>query len=566
MSDPRHKNQKMKSIIRVIIISFYAINAQSLDINALRMAQLNQVSNSMIGNEISNVKQSNPKVIIEKTIDQNKYIVGPGDEFILNIITSEDISTYTLVVSPSGKILIPSFGIVNIDGLTLSYAIKEIKKSILKLNPNAKIHVLLSDIREFNVKVIGQLQKPGYYIATPVSRVSDIYKEIISNIKYEKEEKEIDQVKIETVNTGFNEKIKSQNKKRKYPELSRRNIKIIRNNDSLQVDLIKFGSSGQDIYNPLIQQEDVIHIPLLLNQITIFGGINIPGKYELVENENLADIISLGGGFRPDANKNNIEITRFKSPTDKFTFNVNISTIDTLTVYPEDHIMIRYLQDYKRSDLVNIEGEVQYPGYYSIEVGKTKIGDIIHAAGGYTNKADKNKLYINNKSISGLPDKEKNRILIIPEENRSDEERAYIKARMLTKKGTIESTSINHAKTLMQLTLTKNDEIIIPQNFNYIEVLGAVLKPGRYPFNETLDFQSIIELAGGLTNTATKKKFLIKAGTGQRLKFNKNLDIENGDTIFIPDKIEYNSWTIFKDILTTLGNVAAIIVVIQNAL
>ena len=46
----------------------------------------------------------------------------------------------------------------------------------------------------------------------------------------------------------------------------------------------------------------------------------------------------------------------------------------------------------------------------------------------------------------------------------------------------------------------------------------------------------------------------------------KQIVNENGDTIFIPDKIEYNSWTIFKDILTTLGNVAAIIVVIQNAL
>ena len=75
--------------------------------------------------------------------------------------------------------------------------------------------------------------------------------------------------------------------------------------------------------------------------------------------------------------------------------------------------------------------------------------------------------------------------------------------------------------------------------------------------------QDFINFAGGLTETATKKKFIIKAGTGQRLRFNKSMSIENGDTIFIPEKIEYNSWIIFKDILSTLGNIAALIAVIQ---
>ena len=118
----------------------------------------------------------------------------------------------------------------------------------------------------------------------------------------------------------------------------------------------------------------------------------------------------------------------------------------------------------------------------------------------------------------------------------------------------------------MDLTLVNKDQIIILENFDYIEILGGVINPGRYPYNTNITYDEYIDLAGGITNTATRKKFIIKAGTGQRLPINKTAQIENGDTIFIPEKMEYNKWIILKDILASLGQVAALIVVIQNAL
>jgi protein involved in polysaccharide export with SLBB domain len=300
--------------------------------------------------------------------------------------------------------------------------------------------------------------------------------------------------------------------------------------------------------------------------VGVFGGIKIPGDYEFVRGESLSHIIKLAGGLRPDADPNKIQITRFTSPTEKYSFSTRMVDADTTILSPEDHIMIRYEKDYKRQDVVYILGEVKYPGVYAIKVGNTTIGQVLEKAGGYTSKADKTKLFINNTSIEKIPDREKNRILIIPEENRSAEERAYIKARMLTRKGTIKSTSLEHAQILLNLNVTKNDNINIPENFNYIEVLGAVLKPGRYPFLSKLAYGDYVELAGGLTETSTRKRFIIKAGTGQRLLIRKMIPIENGDTIFIPDKLEYNRWIFLKDILTALGNVAAVIVVIQSAI
>jgi len=563
-SASKPKKSVKNKFILVAICVYAFCEAQTLDINALRMAQLKQGSNTLGNSGLSTITQTKAKVIVDQAIEESKYIVGPGDEFNVNIISSEDIFTYTLAVSPSGKILIPSIGIVHLDGLNLVTAKEKIEDSIQQLNPSARIHILLSEIREFKIKVIGHLQQPGLYTVTPVSRVSDLYKEIMSELELDDiEAKETEQDEEKDEDDSEDD---INNEELNYPELSRRNLIILRNDDSLKVDLLEFGSTGSDINNPFLHQGDIVLIPLMDHIVGVFGGIKIPGDYEFVRGESLTHIIKLAGGLRPDADPKKIQITRFTSPTEKYTFTATMDDADTIILSPEDHIMIRYEQDYKRQDIIYVKGEVKYPGVYAIDVGNTKIGKVLEKAGGYTSKADKTKLFINNKSISKIPDREKDRILIIPEENRSAEEKSYIKARMLTEKGTIESTSLDHAQSLMELNVTKNDEIYIPENFNYIEVLGAVSKPGRYPFSSQLAYSDYIELAGGFTDTATRKRFIIKAGTGQRLPIRKSISIENGDTIFIPDRLEYNRWILFKDILATLGNAAALVVVIQNAI
>jgi protein involved in polysaccharide export with SLBB domain len=529
--------------------------AQTLDINALRMAQ-SKISSSGYTNASSvNERQEQTRIKVEKPINPEQYLVGPGDQFIVNIISSENVANYTLTISPTGEILIPSVGIVQVNGLTLSSSIKKMEIAIQSLNRSAKIFIILSEIREFKVKVIGHLQNPGFYTVTPVSRVSDLYEEILHKLQ-----------SGSSVDYNADQNTDQNTDQNLYPEMSRRNIEIFRNGETIPVDLVKFGSTGIDNNNPFLQQGDVVRVPLMEHLVGIFGGIKIPGNYEFIKGESLSQFVDLAGGLRPDADSNKVEITRFISSKEKFSFIITMSQADTILISSEDHIMVRYDQEYKRQDIVYITGEIKYPGVYAIEPGKTTIGDALKKVGGFTARADETKLIINNKSIALIPDRENDRILLIPNENRSPEEKAYIKARMLTKKGTIESSSLEQAQSLMNLPLVNEDEIVILENFNYIEILGGVLKPGRYPYTTDITFNEYIDLAGGITKTATRKKFIIKAGTGQRLPINKTAQIENGDTIFIPEKMEYNKWIILKDILASLGQVAALIVVIQNAI
>ena len=89
--------------------------------------------------------------------------------------------------------------------------------------------------------------------------------------------------------------------------------------------------------------------------------------------------------------------------------------------------------------------------------------------------------YINNKTIVKIPDRELERILLKDEINRSIEEKAYVKARIRTEKGALE-TSLNTIKNNNYL-VTSNDVIFIQKYFPYVEVIGAVESPGRYPFS-----------------------------------------------------------------------------------
>jgi polysaccharide export outer membrane protein len=544
---------------------------QTLDINALRNVQSAFSNSGEYSSSTTQNVQAKMQIKMDKPIDPKQYIIGPGDQFLVNIISSDQVANYTLSVSPTGEILIPSVGIISLSGESLNLAISKMESAIKSLNQSAQVFILLSEIREFKIKVVGHLQNPGLYTVTPVTRVSDLYQDIISEIDIEEDEND-----DEKINREFKDKydygniIQQMNQKEKtaivYPELSTRNLFLLRDKDTVKVDLAKFAATGIDQYNPFINQEDILVIPLKQNLVSIYGGVNISGKYEFVQGESLHDLIRIAGGIRPDADPTNIEITRFTSPTQKYSFQTSLAHATNIIIEPEDHIMLRYAHNYKRQDVAYVRGEILYPGVYTIEPGITTIGDILSKSGGYTDYADSSKMIISNDFIEEIPDKEKMRILFIPEENRSGAERAYIKARMLTQKGTLESNSINQTQSIADFKLLKNDIITIPENFSFVEVLGAVENPGRYAYYSHFLLSDYLELSGGLTKTATRGKFIIKSGTGQRLPFNKNIGIESGDAIFIAEKMEYNKWLVLKDTLTTLGQFATLVLVIQRVL
>jgi protein involved in polysaccharide export with SLBB domain len=457
------------------------------------------------------------------------------------MVSSDGTVNLNLVVSPLGDVLIPVVGIIAVDKLTLTEAFSKIRKTCLSRYNNALVFITLSDIRQFKVMAKGMVDKPGFIIVNPFMRVSEIIDLII----------EEDVTETEVVNISH----------------SLRNIKLIRNDTITRVDLVKFNITGDKELNPRLQSNDVICFDLVDREIGVYGGIKKPGKFEYVEGEVLADIIDLSGGFTDNADSSKIEITRFINDTEKEYIQLDdYNSSRLVTIKPEDHIIIRLKHDYKRQELVKVSGEVKYPGQYSIVAGKATIGSIIQKAGGFADRADRTKIIVNNVQISQLSDIELTRILLVPFEDRSDAEKSYLKARSRTSKGRISSSSTEYTGRIMNYPVQISDHIIIPQLHEYVELLGAVKFPGRYPLVQGKTADKYISDAGGLTLRASKEMYIVKSSTGQRLPFDELSIIDNGDVIFVAEKLEYNRWTRFREIMMVGGQMAAIIMVIQTAI
>jgi len=526
----------------VFLLSVFSLNGQYSHL--ITTGQEKTTAEAIQGE--ANVLQSfEEEVYLEDTINPDEYIVGPGDEFAFNMLSSDGIVTLPLKVSPTGEVLIPAVGVIAVDKITLNDAFERIRSRCKEKYGNAKINMTLVNIRKFKVQAIGTIKRPGFVVVSPINRVSDVFS------------------KVEGGGLSTTDNIEDVSSK----DVSSRNIILWRNEKRIHVDLVKFNMFGMNEFNPQVQQGDIIEFHLKRDVINIFGGVELHGTYEYVKGETLHELIQLAGGYTNNADSNKIEITRFINDLERKKILLQeYGEIKTFGLEPDDHILVRYKKDFRRQDLVHILGEINYPGMYSIDLGKTTIGDVIKRAGGYTTKADSLKIIIQNRKISAIFDIEFERITLIPFENRSDDEKSYMKARLRSKKGELESNSEIYTQKIKSYVLNANDIIKIPEYFEFVEILGAVVNPGRYPFIKSMNVYNYVEMAGGLSETATRKKYIIKTSTGLRLPLSRKVIIENGDIIFVSEKLEYNKWTRTQEIMTTLGQMAAIIMVIQNAI
>lgn len=567
----------MKRIYNILLIAICVhglSKSQNLDLNTLRLAQRQAFKASKTNSSILNKDKRQERFVTDRIVDPDKYIVGPGDELHINIISSNETFDHSLVISPTGQLLIPSVGMVNCNKLKLSQLVKEIKKEIRSWNTNVRINVELINIREFRILVLGQFDNAGYFIVTPMTKVSDLF----NQIKTEHNQKAKEAIKVNkessfsetfgmrsriAVDDFYNRKLGLEEEPdNDLSHLSKRNIQIFRGKDTIKVDLEKFKVNGNQELNPYVQQEDVIKIPYAKRFFTVHGGVQKPGKYEYKSGDKILDAVIIAGGFHPDAVVDSISLIRTNLPNDTKSIYFTQKQCELEFLEPEDHLMVPYSYNEDPHEIVEIVGEINYPGTYPIKIGTTTISDIIRLAGGFLPSADSSKIYINNKTIVKIPDRELERILLKDEINRSIEEKAYVKARIRTEKGALE-TSLNTIKNNNYL-VTSNDVIFIQKYFPYVEVIGAVESPGRYPFSSANNANDYIKLAGGVTKNASRKRFVIKSTTGQRLKVSRNLDLQYGDVVFIPEKVDYNEWYAAKELVSALYQTGLLVYYIQT--
>ena len=510
-----------------IMIFYYTILTLSLifsqdysNFETKKISPLLLNNSKSLNERIANNKNS---TILSDLIDIEEYIVGPGDEFYISFSANNFSFNNYLVVTPTGDIIIPNVGMIRIGKLNLESAYLLIKNHCNQKYANSNVNISLSDIRSFYIKVEGLSYGDSKILVNPLSTVTDAVEIFIA-------------------------KLSNDNK----INISKRKI-TLNNKINIDYSLNKLKVSN----NPYLKEGDILTLFEHELYVDIYGGVKRPGRYEFYKDDIIDDIIQLAGGLSEDS-MNTAIINRIDSNEE-----INIDLISKYKIYPYDHIIINSKDSVNRK-LINISGEINMPGNYPITENMIFL-DLLRLSGSYTVNADTNKIIINNSILQNQEDGESKRIRLINPSKRSMSEISYLKSRSLIYKGLLQSNDYNTTQKILNYKINIGDKIIIPPTIDYVEIVGAVENPGRYPFDKNYSISDYINESGGKTSKAARKTYIINIYNEKKHVRSNFTNIKNGEVIFIESKEDFNLWNKLQESMALVGQLATLIAVIQSA-
>lgn len=324
-------------------------------------------------------------------------------------------------------------------------------------------------------------------------------------------------------------------------------------------------------FNISLKREDVVNISSIFDlrdqyQITINGSVRQPGTFAFAENMKLEDLILKAGGLAEGASPLRVEVARrinnadpqSKSSKVAEVFSVNIDSQLKLigvnfVLMPFDIVSVYSLPGYEKQKTVKVEGEVLYPGSYTIQAKNEKISDLLNRAGGLTVSADieGGSLKRNNTAILGI---DKNRSDTVAIANERAEQISRLRKTYRDSTNNTDAQPRNNyvgidlqriVKTpgsKIDLLLEDGDVLRIPKQQQIVRVNGAVLYPSAVVYNKSRSFKGYILNAGGFSPNAYKKGAYVVypngtvKGTRRIFFFNNCPNIKPGSEIYVPVK------------------------------
>ncbi|MEL6132906.1 MAG: SLBB domain-containing protein [Bacteroidota bacterium] len=232
-----------------------------------------------------------------------------------------------------------------------------------------------------------------------------------------------------------------------------------------------------------LQNNDFIIVPPQGKIVKISGPVRRPMEYELLEGENLKQLITLSGGLTYDAKTSKAQVARLENEREVL-IDFNLQEVmknsnKDFLLTEGDHII---LQEVIKGayNIVQIFGDVQYPGTYQLTQGD-RVVDLVLKAGGLGIEAYRERAYI---------------VRIVP----NSRELLYIPldiGQVFTPDSLVPDTN-----NINNLDLKFFDALIIfsQQDFlddRFIDVEGLVRSPGTFRTSPTMTLKDLLFLVGG---------------------------------------------------------------------
>jgi len=352
-------------------------------------------------------------------------------------------------------------------------------------------------------------------------------------------------------------------------------------------------------------------------QRTVFieGEVSNPGSYIWTEGMTVKDLIFSAGNILDSAFLEEAEISsqvlvdgklaRIEHRTVNLEKALKGDPDENVGLKPYDRLFVKRIPDFGVDRYVTILGEVPFPGRYKIRRGE-RLSSLIERAGGYKETAYLRGAVFTRKSVKELQKKALEEMItrlereILQEAGMrvaaslSAEEVEAKKVEIQQRQKFIESLKkieplgrmtikISHLRLLkgseFDIELEDGDSLFIPPKNPVVNVVGAVYSQGSFLYREGFDYRDYVSLAGGPSRYADTKNIFVLKADGSAKKIGSSLltwnflksrweissfsgeekEIEPGDTIVVPEKVERIAWLRnIKDITQILMNTAVV--------
>lgn len=377
---------------------------------------------------------------------------------------------------------------------------------------------------------------------------------------------------------------------------------ITRLGPDLQPQLIAFDVRGivegttPDI---LLQREDQVQISSIFDlkeeyKVQISGDVRAPGEFPYANNMSLEELIIKAGGLKQSATTERVEISRrvinninqsglLDSRTAQV-FQINIDQDlkvkgESFELQPFDIVVVRSAPGYEEQKQVKIEGEVLYPGIYTITRKDERISDLIKRAGGLTELAYQSGASLKRKTEAETQtDKDQEQKKIAQFKKLQSDIKDTLAVDINNNAVRNDFVGINLPNILINpgqkedLFLEGGDVYNVPKQLQTVKVSGEVLSPVTIVYQNGKGFKSYINNSGGFSEKALKRRSYIiyvngtVKSTKKILFFNDFPSVKPGAEIFVSKKEEKRKLTAGEilGISTGLASLGAIILGIIN--
>ncbi len=360
--------------------------------------------------------------------------------------------------------------------------------------------------------------------------------------------------------------------------------------------------SGDEDENLKLAQYDTIRIfrwdERNLRNVTISGMVFEPNEYRLVPKMRVSNLIEMAGGLKKHAYQRTAELTRRHVDQDGMTTEkidldlkqaLDGDLASNLLLRDYDYLVVRPIPELEFGRVVEIEGEVRFPGTYPVRQGEI-LSSVLERAGGYTERAYLKGAVFTRESAREVQRRRLEQMIKQVEEAALGGAEAALgggadaetvkgqEAALATKKELLEklrATEIT-GRVVVKLTpldefrrsaydieLEDGDSLTVPETPGVVHVVGEVFNETSLLYEEDGTVSHYLRKVGGMTKEADKKQVSVIKADGSVIskqqsrgklvfwdkEFNQwffggfmSMELEPGDTIVVPRKLDRYFW------------------------